>query len=1126
MTSPQPEPSSRHHSRPSIIGLDPESHTALRLKHASPEHLHLTTRRCFIGPIPEGWLKSHRRDWYKHQLGLSDSSRRPSFRASSNVSKQKRLTGLEGPSASAVYGHTFKQPSDLDLAEEDEAEDGLVSPQPATTKSPPAVEASRASPIPPPVVEEEATIQKPKRQETKYEDARTGLSPENTSGGGSSFQRSGSKKRRDSETPSFHTAIEQSSPQLQKNDDSSPRIRPLSTVPEDNNGMGGSGSKSSGDSLTTGVRSASEDRPLTTTSTTSLVRHDEQGRGNSNVAETRPESSASRKLKSKVGLSAQPQDHTDNGKPTEAPAIGPDPNKARKQSLGPVRFNLSNQLAKNELQMKAKLAQVSQQRSARNLRRPTRQEGQIMKMERMLVRVDWSQQQLPKDFDENDSQKIESRTLEKWRELMVVCRATVGEEQAGFKLQLYKTRVIPALEQEHVRKRPMYQILLDPKSTGINLYSSLDKTVVMWQPESKGTRIFIMQPQSGADSMEWYTFLRNINGWYRNQTLQVIVPDLDVQLVLTNPFDKLEASRDIAQAADGDETAISNTLQEEQAVAGNIIERCVNMLQKAPHCGDIVQTWAHDHHVGLAWKRYDRLEWIHGANERKMYGTIAMEQSHDLELRPKQHYPTSLKGSAVQPMIEPPPIEGFLIRLTSQTGQDQRLGRMFFKRLYFSTHSQFLAFSRPAKVTPPPPPKLPMRTGTKVPTAHEIAEQTPIIYAVHPYELDEHGKIRWLARQHSHSSNEIRQRDREAADEAERTADTLRNCDGVIKLTNILRIRNVTRGATPADQHLDSGSDVEFHQAVDDSPQEDGATQQFDEARTFELLLRNGLIIRLQAYNSSTKSEWMQRLRSLVAYWTQRIAADLALYKSVRATNFAALRIDEESEAYVGQFARKWEVGASVASPQLYHLCGLAGPCRAVLLAGTLYRKPRRHAVFARCTLVLCPGQLLVFQETARRRSGTEVAHVHQERVGAIDLQGCYVYSGLVTEGDLLYRNRTFDPNRPGHQALPRRYADGWTSCDEDTATCFVVWHGKKKNLFRAPGDLGNVGDKKKTGTGMLGSEQRRQRLKLVSSLGVPGRSIVFKTRSRAEKDHWVMSIGGEIERLQAGEDVRLLEKK
>ncbi len=78
--------------------------------------------------------------------------------------------------------------------------------------------------------------------------------------------------------------------------------------------------------------------------------------------------------------------------------------------------------------------------------------------------------------------------------------------------------------------------------------------------------------------------------------------------------------------------------------------------------------------------------------------------------------------------------------------------------------------------------------------------------------------------------------------------------------------------------------------------------------------------------------------------------------------------------------------------------------------------------------------------------------------------------------------------------------------------TCFVVWQPRNKSFFKS-----NEGQD---------SGQLRQRLRYVSRLGVPGRSIVFKARSRAERDHWVTSIGMEIDRIQGTEDIRVVETK
>lgn len=182
-------------------------------------------------------------------------------------------------------------------------------------------------------------------------------------------------------------------------------------------------------------------------------------------------------------------------------------------------------------------------------------------------------------------------------------------------------------------------------------------------------------------------------------------------------------------------------------------------------------------------------------------------------------------------------------------------------------------------------------------------------------------------------------------------------------------------------------------------------------------------------------------------------------------------------------------------------------------MSGTLYRKPKRHSTFQRCGVILCHGQMLIFHGTIRERTGKEVPHIQHDRQDTIDLKDCYIYSGLVTERDLLYRNQTFDSNHPGHHALPRVYLeDGWTSTDEDTMTCFVIWQPRSKSLFKAKEEQ----DSGKT----------KQRLRYVSALGTPGRSVVFKTRSRAERDHWVMSIGMEIDRLQVGDDIRIVDRK
>jgi hypothetical protein len=409
-------------------------------------------------------------------------------------------------------------------------------------------------------------------------------------------------------------------------------------------------------------------------------------------------------------------------------------------------------------------------------------------------------------------------------------------------------KVIPEIDKNNASKKAAFEIPLGRKMTKVNLYSSLDKSVVVWVPVSRGTQIFIMQARTASNAVEWYTFLRNIMGWWRASELQINVPDMSVSLRIGNPFKKLENSQAEAQEVDaGDSTeAVLRTMKEEQAVAQNLINKCLDQLQDTTEWADVIDSWIKDQRIGLAWKRYDRLEWIHGANERKMYGTIAMQKSHELELRPKSHYPTTAVTRKKRKTItEPVPVEGFLIRLTSQRGRTKRLGLMYHKQLYFSTHDQFLVFSRPPKATPPPPPKLPASENSQVPSARAIADNTPDTWAVNPYPLKDN-QIEWLQEGHSATPESRKLRDNDASDEADRKAQNLLKCDGYINLANIKKVRKAQKGASPADENIESGSDVDFDEDVDDTTRDDGVTTDLDINRTLELVMQNGLIIRLQ----------------------------------------------------------------------------------------------------------------------------------------------------------------------------------------------------------------------------------------------------------------------------------------
>ncbi|KAH7128580.1 Pleckstrin homology domain-containing protein [Dendryphion nanum] len=1110
MSTPRPH---SWHQQPDIANLSPDSYTAQRLQHSTPEHLYITSRRFFIGPIPEGWLKTHRRDWYKHHLKINYSSRVPTFSSDPREARTRRLSGLDGPSSSALFQHGFPQPGELSDEEEnvEQAGNGQCEEEGTSTSinAPPALPIPRGSEQKSDVIsaEEEVEFVDALSELEENEDTDLALSPADR------------LQRRQSSAKSYVTAstgplvdidaTEQENGRAEASNQQLPTgqeragtkahgKRPVSTIKSSNGQLSAS---------TTG------ESPVDATSTSSLLRATDVKK---DLPDSDPKGPAKGILARVTGRSEQA-----NPKSASSPTgrVGTTIERRKSDLRNLVKFDIPDDSKRAEIHLRAKAAQMTIQRASTRLRRQKVRDGLVVKMERMLVRVDSASKDVPDDFDENGSQKIDSRVKDKWREYMVACRQTISDDY-DFVLQMYRTRVIPEIEAKGAGKKAAFEIPLGRKMTKVNMYSSLDKSVVIWMPVSSGTRIFIMQARTASNAVEWYTFLRNILGWRRATELQINIPDLSVSLHIADPFRNLEASQDEAQAVEGSDTeeAILQTMKEEQAVAENLIKRCLGQLEELTEWADVLDSWIRDQRIGLAWKRYDRLEWIHGANERRMYGTIAMQKSHELELRPKSHYPTTaVTRKKHKTITEPVPVEGFLIRLTSQRGRAKRLGLMYHKQLYFSTHDNFLVFSRPTKSTPPPPPRLPGTQEGSIPSAHDIAQKTPATWAVNPYPLkDNH--VEWLLQGHSGTPETRRVHDEDAADEANRKGQNLLNCDGYINMADIIKVRKVKKGATPADDDVETGSDVDFDEDVDDSMREDGTTRDFDADRTFELVMRNRLIIRLQAADKSSRKEWISHLRALCKYWRHRTTSDINLYKATRARNLSALNVDEENEAYIGHFANKWEVTQSYASPELYNFCGIAC-CRAIHMSGMLYRKPRIHAPFNRCSVILTAGTLLIFQDVLRNSVGRQLAHIHHERIANLDLKDCYIYSGLLTESDLLYQNQTFDANKPGHHALPRIYLeDGWTSTDEDVMTTFVVWHGKSKSWFRAEEGAGAGEQKAKTG--------KRSKLKRVAKLGSKGRSVVFRARSRAERDHWVLAIQNEIERVQGavGQDFRIEE--
>ncbi|EGD97825.1 hypothetical protein TESG_05331 [Trichophyton tonsurans CBS 112818] len=965
--SEQPVPTVSRQSR-SHDTLECGSFTAQKLKHGSPDHLHVTNRRFFIGPLPKGWGQNRRRHWYKSCLGIRDySSRNQTFSADISAGYQRQSTRFMGPSSTTRFKPSFPQPDDVEAEvedqdeeqDEDQDQEGRIQQQHSTTEN---GQTAGGSQIGPRVIR---SIDAGREAQRRDEDtAYFGLSHPNI------------KRIQNQERPKNSPLATNSSLVVRMSSDdnvpeayfTAPDTEPQSATPEVNPMPQDNTKSQDRKSTESGQLQSSSSLPYRNSYATTGLETD-VGSLSSLIPHNKPpplSTPRDRRQPKPQRLELRPQEPRGEADQTEAElAESQQPSKLINRVISDrVRFGVEERIGNGQRRLQNHLGLSDDSRTNRKQKRQARRHGEVLRAEKMLVRIDVTAQTVPNLYNDNASLKIETRPVENWREYLVVCRQGY-DEQTPYLLQFYKTRVIPQVQGAKVKRKYAHEVKLSQGQANVNLFSTLDKTVVVWHPT------------------------------------------------------KMDGT-------------LLNSIGEEQAVSTVIIRTCMDTLAECSEWSQILDIWKKSEKMGLAWRRYDRIEWIQGGNEERMYGTMAMRTSHDLELRPKRHYPTSTAVEPSEPLMEEPsPIEGFLILLTSQQGTHRRWGKNFSKRLYFYSEDQYLCFCKPTKASTPPAPKRPNVPEAESSTAPETISGTPVMYKVDPYPI-ENCQISWL--RNGGNKSYARYCDEAAYTENRRNTNNLSQAEGYFNLCRVTEIRTVSEMENGGTQR--NGTNFGTQHPVTNRATT-GNSSHSDSNQVFELELDDGLVVRLRAYNTETRDAWIHRLRQLTTYWKARVKADINILKSIRQRNLEKLDIDEEQESVIGQFAQKWEVARADASPELFNVCGPSG-CRAI---------------------------------------------------------------------------KTFDNNHPSHNSTPRIYpSDGWTSADEDTATTFVIWNNTRRVLFH--------GEEERDGN------QKTRRWRHVSRLGASGRSIVFKARSRAERDLWVLAIETEIDQLQQQEDMRIVPEK
>lgn len=733
-----------------------------------------------------------------------------------------------------------------------------------------------------------------------------------------------------------------------------------------------------------------------------------------------------------------------------------------------------------------------------------KQFGEIIAAEKLLVMVKASKAQyVSPQF--NEVEQIETRVLERWKEYVMVARNT-GNNQAPILLQFYDTRYIAKVEKNMAKSISKIDTLLT-SDMQVKFYSTLDKTIVFWKSSDKGTLFYILRARSHALSLRWLALFLRTLGIRKTPILTLGIPHLGftIQAILPLKMIQQEQEKVLNARQRGAKKLSYRDMRSNAAEAASplmiyLFGITVKLFNSCGYTKQDILKIIGKNKLGLAWRRYDRLEWLDETNEEALYYNWVLESTHDLEIRLKKPYSSFVTLDDQTEMEEPVPIEGYLMRLTTWTGQVKRnrghLNKLFFKTLYFHTHDNLMFFSKTSHALPPCPSTedaiklISSETGLSVEQdeecqLHKVYQDAPLVYNVAPYKTNKEGEIEWLCG--NDDPDDVMRHDIAALYEMERRVSILGTSEGFLDLCEIVSINTVTDGGANNDLPLFASPPLKF-----------------DTEGMFELTMSTGRIIRLQAYNKTTRDVWIKRLEELSTYWKRRVFEDVARMHEVRQMNLERLNFDREEDG-VDPFlldAPKWETTSnSVADANMFPGGGNA-LSRSITLNGTLYQKPKKHASFRKYHVVLCQGQLLLFSVYDRTVSGKIKERVDHRRYKSIDLSdsSCYVYSGPITEADMLKgRDKSFDAQNPGSHFIPRVYADGWKSNEDEGFRCFVLWFGKKRPIKNHA------------------KKSQKLKLRLANRLGVSGTSMVFLTRSRQERDLWVLALNQEIERVAEG---------
>ncbi|KAK4516728.1 structural constituent of ribosome [Mucor velutinosus] len=666
---------------------------------------------------------------------------------------------------------------------------------------------------------------------------------------------------------------------------------------------------------------------------------------------------------------------------------------------------------------------------------------------------------------------------EKWRQVELVLTSTYLTTYSSSTLFWPKQRLEHRIYLEGSRK---------PKRLELFLLSALDYSFCLRFQSSSGRTPMVVtmtfKARSFLKCQEWYMQLYHMlpaeNKHPMPEWCQVYIPILDLSVNL--PLAKKNRAV---------------TMEDVKEAVISILEDEGDMVQRLVHTDKIDRNLSVDD-LGLCWTTKDRAEWIywtHAASDPKKRIDYAIcpqniEQTHRLELRLIEHTPHDIILRENMVLKEPPPVEGFLLRPFDFNGSTNAFSKMKMKMSYFASFDQYLFYIPAGRVSSP---NLACFIDDHLLPKNIRAQ--PYVSAVSPYT--------------STSTQDIEM------GEVLRRMRLMTESKGVIDLTEVSYVRRTFSDDTvDAEEENGISSQLSLSKRSSRSPilpnhsssqprrdkhagrQSIFSNKQSRRKPCLEMIMENGLQIRFEVYSSETCDLWVNYLAQIVVYWKARKEAEKDAHSH---DNFLTQPAIESENAFIKTGANTEDGCAhqnekKVADTRIWSYC-LYEQCRDVVKSGILYYKPHKRGTYSQKIFILTANGWILFFDVYNRQSNKKICS--HEKKGAIDVAGCYFYSGV----DCSKQKKGSNQDNQWKKAA-RIYSNGLATDDDALSCIFSIWKPKLRRYFST-------------------TKQRLRVYRHDQRLNPNGQTWTFLAKSRREKEEWVCALNTVTEHMIRSEN-------